>query len=144
MAARMKFHCPECTAELRVSAEHAGKKSKCPKCQAVLSVPNDEPEASDWVVEQITVPHVVAIATSPQSSRRPEVELIKPNYEPALITFSIGVAICIFGLAMPPLLLIGPAVVSIGISIATFLWIDSFFRNTLELLSRIAKTEDAK
>ncbi|MGI8982420.1 MAG: GYF domain-containing protein [Pirellulaceae bacterium] len=37
--------CPTCNAKLRAPDTAAGKKTKCPKCQAVISVPADAPQA---------------------------------------------------------------------------------------------------
>jgi hypothetical protein len=38
--------CPSCNAKLKAPDTAAGKKTKCPKCQAVISVPADAPQAS--------------------------------------------------------------------------------------------------
>lgn len=37
--------CPGCSAKLKAPDTAAGKKTKCPKCQAVISVPIDAPQA---------------------------------------------------------------------------------------------------
>ena len=37
--------CPGCSAKLKAPDTAAGKKTKCPKCQAVISVPVDAPQA---------------------------------------------------------------------------------------------------
>src|SRR3954468_11320823 len=37
--------CSACNAKLRAPDTAAGKKTKCPKCQAVISVPVDAPQA---------------------------------------------------------------------------------------------------
>lgn len=37
--------CPSCTAKLRAPDTAAGKKTKCPKCQAVIAVPANAPQA---------------------------------------------------------------------------------------------------
>ncbi len=34
--------CPDCETEYRVQAEFAGRKAKCPKCEAVFSIPKTE------------------------------------------------------------------------------------------------------
>ena len=42
--------CP-CGKKLRVADEHAGKRVKCPACQAVSTVPAPEPEPEFEIVE---------------------------------------------------------------------------------------------
>jgi len=37
--------CPACNAKLKAPDTAAGKKTKCPKCQGVISVPVDAPQA---------------------------------------------------------------------------------------------------
>ncbi|MBC7855772.1 MAG: DUF4339 domain-containing protein [Pirellulaceae bacterium] len=41
----LQVACPSCNAKLRAPDTAAGKKTKCPKCQAVIAVPADAPQA---------------------------------------------------------------------------------------------------
>ena len=35
----IKFQCSQCGQTVRVADEHAGRKGKCPHCQALLTIP---------------------------------------------------------------------------------------------------------
>jgi hypothetical protein len=35
----IEFHCPHCNRQIRTPDEHAGKRGKCPQCQAVVEIP---------------------------------------------------------------------------------------------------------
>ncbi len=41
---RIDFHCSECGQHLKVASGHAGKRIRCPKCQAAVTVPAPEAE----------------------------------------------------------------------------------------------------
>lgn len=43
----IRFNCPECGKHLRVGAIQAGKRGKCPKCHAILEVPEGRGESSE-------------------------------------------------------------------------------------------------
>jgi DNA-directed RNA polymerase subunit M/transcription elongation factor TFIIS len=71
----IKINCPSCEATFQVREQYAGKKMKCPKCSAVVTVPSAEPEEED------------AIQTAP-AARRTNVaagdpELLNPEPETA-------------------------------------------------------------
>jgi predicted Zn finger-like uncharacterized protein len=41
MAEPVQFSCPECAADLRVASKLAGKRVRCPRCKAVMTMPKD-------------------------------------------------------------------------------------------------------
>lgn len=43
----IKFTCPACGRSLNVKSELAGKRGRCPKCQAKVDIPAESPAASD-------------------------------------------------------------------------------------------------
>ncbi len=50
-AAIIKFECAECEHQMTARAEYAGKKTKCPACQAIVTIP--KPEEEDEVAEEV-------------------------------------------------------------------------------------------
>jgi lipopolysaccharide-induced tumor necrosis factor-alpha factor len=62
----IKIKCPECGKTLRVADEHAGRKVKCPGCQAVITIPATSNSAQ-------ADPNVPRAAPAPQTaSNAPE------------------------------------------------------------------------
>ncbi len=51
----IETNCAECGARLRVPDEHAGKLARCPKCQAVTSVPGaaDDALSDNWCLRDV-------------------------------------------------------------------------------------------
>jgi hypothetical protein len=45
----IQFKCPECQKGFAVADEHAGKRTKCPGCQRLLSIPAAAPQRSEAV-----------------------------------------------------------------------------------------------
>ncbi len=45
---RIRFHCPKCSSAIRVSTDYAGKRGKCPRCNAQLTIPRPMREGTDW------------------------------------------------------------------------------------------------
>lgn len=136
MSERLKLICPECKVELRVATEHAGKRSKCPKCQAVVSVPAAEHESRP------PAPPLTVDSPNPQRPRQTEIQIVKAQYTPPLVVIAVGVLICVAGTRSPVFLFIGPAVISCGLWFAAHLWVNAFFTNALALLRRIANRGD--
>lgn len=42
----MKFHCQNCSKEIRVPSAYAGKKGRCPDCKAVVRIPSPQAEGA--------------------------------------------------------------------------------------------------
>ena len=59
----MKFHCQNCSKEIRVPSAYAGKKGRCPECKAVVRIPNPQAESSS--PEVATTDETLAAAKSP-------------------------------------------------------------------------------
>ncbi len=57
--------CPHCRASLRVKDELAGRRGKCPKCQAVVIVPRRRP-AADRVAERQPEAATASVTAAPQ------------------------------------------------------------------------------
>jgi predicted Zn finger-like uncharacterized protein len=60
----LEISCPSCQAALRIREEHAGKRLKCPRCSAVISVPASLNSAQQ-AVEQIRPAPRVAPPSAP-------------------------------------------------------------------------------
>jgi predicted Zn finger-like uncharacterized protein len=45
----IRLSCPSCEASFQVREEYAGKRMKCPKCSAVVTVPSEEPAAEEAI-----------------------------------------------------------------------------------------------
>lgn len=48
--ATLSFACAQCRTPIQVDDRHRGKQVRCPKCQAVLTVPGPAPAAPQWFV----------------------------------------------------------------------------------------------
>src|SRR5690606_26347461 len=51
MTSRIIATCPQCNAHLAVGNENAGKRIRCPKCQAIVQVPDVEAVAPEPSIE---------------------------------------------------------------------------------------------
>jgi len=60
------FHCPECSREIKTGDQYAGKRARCPKCSAALTVPSvlDGDVAAD-------VPVLTPDSSEPPAASRP-------------------------------------------------------------------------
>lgn len=62
MNSRIIATCPQCSAQLAVGGENAGKRIRCPKCQSTVQVPNVEVAAPIPPVEVDADPGSVSTA----------------------------------------------------------------------------------
>jgi len=72
------FNCP-CGKTLRVPDEHAGRRAKCPACNAIVNIPAPEPEPVFEIVE--TPP----VAASPPPAPPKAVPVAKPKLKPQVV-----------------------------------------------------------
>ena len=49
--AKIKFTCFHCEAKLRMPAEYAGRKGRCPKCKAKNTIPSMEDTIEDSIMD---------------------------------------------------------------------------------------------
>lgn len=70
---KITTQCPNCNSKLAVAALHAGKRLKCPKCQAIVDVPQPAVKADDDLLVRPVVqpPPLDSSATSPTNSQVP-------------------------------------------------------------------------
>lgn len=74
----IEFHCPYCTAVIRVADEFAGRTGRCPKCETRMQIPNISPPApagaasnSPGFTESETTPGIGGVADRTQDALRP-------------------------------------------------------------------------
>ena len=60
--------CPNCSASFRASDDHAGKRGKCPKCQAVIQVPRLADPPAEPAAQVFPKPAVAAATPSPSKT----------------------------------------------------------------------------
>ena len=89
----IKFKCTQCGKEISAADEHAGRKARCPKCQAILVIPSVKaaparpaappkparPAVEDAVEDELE--EVVEEAPPPRKSASPAVKAGKPRRE---------------------------------------------------------------
>jgi predicted RNA-binding Zn-ribbon protein involved in translation (DUF1610 family) len=69
----IKLSCPSCQATFQVREQYAGKKMKCPKCSAVVTVPSEESPEEGAIQSTPTVRRTNVTAEDP--------ELLNPDPE---------------------------------------------------------------
>jgi hypothetical protein len=74
----IEFDCPACDATIRVRDDAAGKKGRCPKCRALLLVPEPEPEDDAGVSD----------APEPPAAQNPPAALPPPVVQPPQVARS--------------------------------------------------------
>lgn len=67
---KITFQCYSCSQTLRVDADKAGKKAKCPGCATLLTIPvaSTEPEAVEAIAPQASAPAAVPPPMKPASA----------------------------------------------------------------------------
>src|SRR6476646_9265714 len=81
----IRFHCPACKTPLKVRAELAGKKIKCPKCQGIAPVPaaSAAPEAPAAPPAAPLAPPVAKPVAAKPPVARPVMPPVRPVEPPA-------------------------------------------------------------
>jgi len=76
-AAVLKFQCDQCDHPMQTKAEFAGKKTKCPGCQAIVTIPSPEDEsdlAEEVEEEETPKARIQAGKPQPKKAAKPPVE----------------------------------------------------------------------